>query len=119
MADDFVAATHAQLARLADEARTARRNRPAHAWCLCKHCARIARISAEINDYLDQLDEAPPVWNDRDPIVDRTDAEDCSICGRGRYMNLAGAIACMTCDGWPLGRWVNMVGESVERETAD
>jgi hypothetical protein len=117
MADEFEVKTHAELARIVASVKVARRNRPDHAWCsdrsACKWCAQIRDAHHLIDDHLDQLEGIDSPY-EVEPLPNMTDARECGVCGRRRYVNFCGAMVCLLCDGYPAGSWIGMNGETVE-----
>lgn len=107
---EFTARTHAELARLSTEAATIRRGQPhtAVTGCICKHCTRLARIHAEIDDYLHQLDGTGTPRTDPQLLAvaftipgdqGKPNAAKCGVCGRSRFRSFRGVILCLACDG--------------------
>ena len=110
---DFAVSTHAELLRLAAEARA---KCPGHVCpdkAPCRHCAEYRRIHALIDDHLAQLrgepEEPTPLQSEllasyaADSIEDRT-AEPICRCGRAKFLLQGDALGCLDCDCPPLPR---------------
>ena len=107
---DFAVKTHAELLRLAAEARAID---PARGYDSAR---RWNRLHDEINDFIDQLrgiDPEPvaltPLQSEllasyaADSIEDRT-AEPICGCGRAKFLLQGDALGCLDCDCPPLPR---------------
>ena len=110
---DFAVKTHAELLRLAAEAR---KKCPGHVCpevAPCRHCAEYRRIHSLIDDHLAQLRgepaEATPLRSAlladyaADKILDRTRDPICS-CGRSKHVIKNAAMVCLDCDHVALPR---------------
>jgi hypothetical protein len=111
--DAFTTKTHAELARLIDEAKAARRligHRACGDTAPCSYCANLRRIHACIDDHLDQLEMPTPApVAPTEPYIAPPPARCCGVCGRVRYSNFRGAVCCLHCDSAPVGsKWASL-----------
>lgn len=110
---DFAVKTHAELLRLAGEARAKCPQHVCHDLAPCRHCAEYRRLHALIDDHLGQLrgeepDPIPlsPLQNAlladyaTDTVALKT-APECGLCD-GYRMVKADVLICTRCDHWPL-----------------
>lgn len=117
MPDEFEAATHAELARIVASVKVSRRKFPEHRACpdgaACKFCTEIRTAHLLLNDHRDQLEGIDSTC-EVESLPDLTQNRECGCCGRTRYRGFRGAVICLACDGFPVGSWVGMNGETVE-----
>ena len=107
---DFAVKTHAELLRLAGEARAKCPGHVCADLAPCRHCAEYRRLHAAIDDHLAQLRGEPaepsPLQNAlladyATDTVTLSRKPECSMCD-GYRMVKADVLICTRCDHWPL-----------------